>query len=126
MEMHRPLHITLIGTTLIFLGLYAGLAMILEAMQHRYFLNLAVLMIPNGIGLLRGRPHSVFWARVSIALLGLCSAGIVLRFLAGAHHASAPAVYAQFLAAFFLLILSPFAWRSLRDARGAGPLRTPE
>ncbi len=125
--MNRPLSITLIGTTLIFLGLYVGLGMIMDAIQrHRYFLNLAVLMIPIGIGLLRGRPNSAFWARASIAFVGLCSAGIVLRFLAGTHHAPAPGTSAQFLAALFLLIFSPFAWRSLRDSKVAGALRTPE
>lgn len=111
--MNRPLNITIIGTTLILLGLYVGLVMVLEALQHRYFLNSAVLMVPIGIGLLRGRPTSVFWARGSIAFVGLCSAGIVLRFMAGPHNASAPGFSAQFLAAFILLILSPFAWRSL-------------
>jgi len=123
--MNRPLNITLIGTTLIFLGLYVGIEMIMEALQHRYFLNLAVLMIPNGIGLLRGRPSSVFWARCSIAFVGLCSAAIVLRFMAGTHQASAPGTSAQFLAALLLLILSPFAWWSLRHSKVADALRTP-
>ena len=115
--MKRPLSITIIGMTLLLLGLYVGLVMVMEALPHRFFLTFAVLMIPVSIGLLRGRPASVFWARGSIVLVGLCSAGIVLRFISGTHHASAPGLSVQFVAAFVLLILSPFAWRSLGELK---------
>jgi len=45
--------------------------------------------------------------------VGLSSAGIVLRFVAGTHAASGAGLSLQALAAFILLILSPFAWHSL-------------
>jgi hypothetical protein len=109
--MNRPFII--IGITLILLGFYVGLVMVWEALQHRYFLNFAVLMIPIGVGLLRGRQTSVFWAKGSIAFIGLCSAGIVLRYMAGPPSTPGAGLLLQFLAALILFILSPFAWRSL-------------
>jgi hypothetical protein len=121
--MKQPLSITIIGITLIILGLYVGLVMIMEALQHRFFLNVAVLMIPIGIGLLRGRPTLVSWARGSVAFVGLCSAGIVLRFLAGPHHASESGVSLQFLGALLLFLLSPFAWRSLGKLKADSDLK---
>lgn len=112
-DMKRPLSITIVGTTLLLLGLYVGLVMVMEALQHRFFLNFAALMVPIGIGVLRCGPASAWWARVSVVLVGLSSAGIVLRFVAGTHAAFGAGLSLQVLAAFILLILSPFAWLSL-------------
>ena len=52
-------------------GFFAGLA------QNRISLNFAVLMLPVGIGLLRGKRSSQWWARFWI-VLGFCVVGLLV------------------------------------------------
>ncbi|RYD49041.1 MAG: hypothetical protein EOP85_02385, partial [Verrucomicrobiaceae bacterium] len=63
-----PKRILIIGILFCLNGLAAGWDMVSAPFENRFSLNLAVLMLPVGIGLLRGRDSSRRWANVWIVL----------------------------------------------------------
>lgn len=74
-----PRRILIIGLLFCFGGLHAIWQMVSALMEVRLFLNFSVLMLPVGIGLLRGRASSRRWARVWIILgYAICALGAVV------------------------------------------------
>jgi hypothetical protein len=69
--MKRPTRITAIGTFFILGGLLAAWEVVYDLSHSRVNLNFAVLMIPVGIGLLKGRASSRGWAKFWIGLFSL-------------------------------------------------------
>lgn len=64
-----PKRVLILGLLFCFAGLWYVWSTIEAAMNKRIFLNFGVLLIPVGIGLLRGRASSQRWARFWIILL---------------------------------------------------------
>lgn len=80
----RPPGLTTIGWLFIIAGASAALSMVWGALHGRINLNLAVLMLPVGLGLHRGRASSITWARfwTGLGILG-CSMVLLLYALVG-------------------------------------------
>ncbi len=66
--MKRPIGLTIIGALFILVGASALFELVQDLMHRRISLNFAVLMIPVGIGLLKGRASSRSWAKFWIGL----------------------------------------------------------
>jgi hypothetical protein len=75
----RPIGLSIVGWAFIAIGLLAAWDIIEDALNSRVNLNLTVLMIPVGIGLLRGRSSSRYWALIWIGLTAL-SSGLMFVF----------------------------------------------
>jgi hypothetical protein len=73
--MKRPTRITAIGTLFIIGGCVAAWEVIYDLFHSHVNLNFAVLMIPVGIGLLKGRASSRGWAKFWIGLFSLVFGG---------------------------------------------------
>lgn len=85
-----PLRILIIGILFCLGGLSAIWDVLSSLFRSHINLNFAVLLLPVGIGLLRGRPSSQWWARFWI-ILGyiMCIAMVVLVISSPANaHAS--------------------------------------
>jgi hypothetical protein len=81
LELHRvprcPLGLLIVGWAFIAIGVWSVWGIIEDARNSRIHLALDVLLIPVGIGLLRGRPLSIIWAQIWIGLGAMCF-GILL------------------------------------------------
>jgi len=66
--MKRPASITAIGSIFIIAGSLSGVEIIYDLFHGKLNLNFAVLMLPVGIGLMKGKASSRTWARVWIGL----------------------------------------------------------
>jgi len=69
--MRRPPSITVIGVIFIIAGCLAAWEIVYDLFHDHLNLNFAVLMIPVGIGLLKGRSSSRRWAKFWIGLASL-------------------------------------------------------
>ena len=69
--MKRPISITVIGAIFIIAGCLAGCGIIYDLFHSRLNFNFAVLMMPVGFGLLKGRSSSRGWAKFWIGLFSL-------------------------------------------------------
>jgi hypothetical protein len=78
--MKRPLGLTIIGSLFILGGALALFQMALDLSHSRIRLNFAVLMIPVGIGLLKGRFSSRFWAKVWIGFFVVFVSALLLAY----------------------------------------------
>ncbi|HWB02507.1 MAG TPA: hypothetical protein VG796_05735 [Verrucomicrobiales bacterium] len=63
-----PKRILVIGLLFVLCGLSAIWSIVEAAMHNRLYLNFAVFCLPVGIGLLRGKARSQWWARFWIIL----------------------------------------------------------
>lgn len=72
-----PKRILFIGILFCFFGLSAIWDMVTHLLRGDLWLNFGVLMLPVGIGLLRGRPSSRTWAKLWI-LLGYLGCACVI------------------------------------------------
>jgi len=71
--MKRPISITVIGAIFIIAGCLAVCGIVYDLFHDHLNFNLAVLMVPVGFGLLRGRSSSRGWAKFWIGLFSLVS-----------------------------------------------------
>jgi hypothetical protein len=69
--MTRPTSITIIGIIFIIAGCLTTIDVIYKLFHDHLYINLAVLMIPAGIGILKGRSSSRGWAKFWIGLFSL-------------------------------------------------------
>ena len=76
----RPIGLTIIGWLFILSGASTALGMLWGFFHGRINLNFAVLMIPVGLGLLRGRASSISWARFWIGLVTFGCALLLLLY----------------------------------------------
>lgn len=76
--MKRPTSITLTGVLFIIGGFLAVCGIIYDLLHDHLNLNFAVLMMPVGFGLLKGRSSSRRWARFWIGLFSLVSAILLI------------------------------------------------
>jgi hypothetical protein len=72
-----PKRIIAIGLLFVACGLYAIWDVIVGLSRNNVSLNFAVLMLPVGIGLLRGKSSSQWWARFWI-IIGYCIMGLLI------------------------------------------------
>jgi hypothetical protein len=72
-----PKRIIAIGLLFVICGLLAIWDVIAGLAHSKFNLNFAVLMLPVGIGLLRGKKSSQWWARFWI-ILGYCAMGLLI------------------------------------------------
>jgi hypothetical protein len=84
-----PKRILLIGLLFVLGGVFSIWSIIEAAMHNRIHLNFGVLMLPTGIGLLRGRASSQWWARFWILLGYLALLAMVCMVLAYPESAKA-------------------------------------
>ncbi|WP_395748988.1 hypothetical protein [Prosthecobacter sp.] len=123
--MKRPLGITILGVLFILGGVSALYKMAQQLSHGRVNINAAVLMIPVGIGLLRGRWSSRFWAKVWVGFfVALASAALLAYpFFSESFHVSfgreelhGPMRHMAAVALPLLLIIpGVFAWKYLRS-----------
>ncbi|HEY1050643.1 MAG TPA: hypothetical protein VGE39_12830 [Prosthecobacter sp.] len=59
----RPLAATLVGWAFILMGSYYGMVMLAAWLQGRCSVDVSVVMVPVGMGLLKGSSSSQSWAR---------------------------------------------------------------
>lgn len=88
--MNIPKRIIIIGTLFCLGGVLAIWEVLSDLLESHINLNFAVFLLPVGIGLLRGKPRSQWWARIWI-ILGylLCAFLVVVVFVAPENaHAS--------------------------------------
>jgi len=76
--MRRPTRITIIAALFIIAGCLAAWEVIYDLFHDHLNLNFAVLMIPVGIGLLKGRASSRGWAKFWIGLFSLVIGGLLV------------------------------------------------
>lgn len=74
-----PKRLIAIGILFVACGLFAIWGVIAGLAHNKISLNFAVLMLPVGIGLLRGKRSSQWWAGVWI-ILGYCMMGLLVLF----------------------------------------------
>lgn len=81
----RPRSLTLVGWLFILSGISAAVGMVVGfSLNHGKELNSAVLMLPVGIGLLRGRSSSIWWAKFWIGLWMVCCGVALVLLVIGA------------------------------------------
>jgi cellulose synthase/poly-beta-1,6-N-acetylglucosamine synthase-like glycosyltransferase len=74
-----PKRILIIGLVFCLGGIHATWEMLSALMDSRIFLDVGALMLPVGIGLLRGRARSRWWARVWILIgYAICAIALVI------------------------------------------------
>ncbi len=78
--MKRPLGITLIGSLFILGGGLALFGVVWDLSHRRLNLNFTALMIPVGIGLLKGRSSSRSWAKFWIGFFVLLLSALLLAY----------------------------------------------
>ena len=76
--MKRPTRITVIGILFLLGGGLAAWEIVYDLFHDHVNLNFAVLMIPVGIGLLKGRASSRGWAKFWIGLFSLVIGGLLI------------------------------------------------
>ncbi len=76
--MKRPTSITIIGALFVIGGVLAACGIIYDLFNDHLNINFAVLMIPVGFGLLKGRSSSRRWARFWIGLFSLICAVLLI------------------------------------------------
>ena len=69
--MKRPRALTFLAWVFILFGCSAGWRITEALLSHKTSINLSILMIPVGIGLLKGRLSSLGWAKLWIGLFFL-------------------------------------------------------
>lgn len=76
----RPRGLTLVGWLFILSGISAAVGMVVGfSLNHVIGLNLAVLMLPVGLGLLRGRSSSIWWAKFWLGFgMVVCAVALVM------------------------------------------------
>ncbi len=72
-----PKRILIIGLLYCLAGVAATWGVVSNLMKSRIDLNLAILMLPVGIGLLRGNASSQWWARFWL-ILGYCFCALMI------------------------------------------------
>ena len=72
-KMKRPTSITVIGAIFILAGCLAAWQIVYGLFHDHLYLNFSVLLVPVGLGLLKGRSSSVGWAKFWIGLFSLIS-----------------------------------------------------
>ena len=77
--MKRPTSISLISVLFLIVGAVTGFQILNSLFNNHLYLDSSVLMIPVGLGLLKGRSSSRGWAKFWIALFAVIS-GILLLF----------------------------------------------
>lgn len=77
--MNRPISISIIAVIFIVAGTLSGIEIIYDLYHGSLNLNFAVLMLPVGIGLLKGKAASRTWAKVWIGLI-IGIVGLLLLF----------------------------------------------
>ena len=78
--MKRPLPLTIVAWLFILSGASATWDVVSSLFTDRISLNLAVCMLPVGIGLLKGNPDSAFWAKFWIGLSFLGALVLVVMY----------------------------------------------
>lgn len=125
--MKRPVGLTIIGVLFILGGAWALLKMVLELSHSRISLNFAVLMIPVGMGLLKGRSSSRFWAKFWVGFFVVIASGLLLAypFSSESYHVTfgtkelhgAVRHIAAVMVPIVLILPGVFAWRYLRSRK---------
>jgi hypothetical protein len=80
-----PKRIITIGVLFVVCGLFAIWSVLSGLANNRINLNFAVLMLPVGVGLLRGKRSSQWWARFWI-ILGYCMMGLLVMLAFAMPH----------------------------------------
>ncbi len=78
--MKRPMRLTVIASLFILAGTWAVLKFFYSLLDHRIIFNFSMLMIPIGLGMLRGKRDSVWWAKALVVLSSLFVLWMLLRY----------------------------------------------
>ena len=79
----------MLGSLFALSGIFAIWSIIEAAMQNRIFFNFGVFLLPVGIGLLRGRKSSQWWARFWIILAYIAIIAVICLIFAYPQNAKA-------------------------------------
>lgn len=127
--MKRPTSITVIGILFVIAGCLAAWEVVCDLFHDHVNLNFAVLMIPVGSGLLKGRASSRGWAKFWIGFFSLV-VGLLLIFYPFSGDSYSITWFDEQLAGFprhligvgfpvAFLLIAHWMWRRLSDPSSA-------